>query len=256
MHIYPYSKIQLFFSFIFVLIVFPQFAWGQETLSTQTLETPFEIEKSLNESFASDPIMITIAKCESGFRQYTDSGNVLRALGRYIGIFQIDEIIHDSIAKSLGFDIYTTSGNIGYAAYIYKNEGSNPWRNCAKKYTPPVITHNKKKAVSVDIQNVLGSGQCSLDLLITEKIKLSDRDNQSKTTQVALLQKHINRILAGKYQQPAGPEDGIFGPLTKQGVERLQKALNETLELEKPLIIDGIVGPFTRRAINNSCGTV
>lgn len=68
-----------------------------------------------------------------------------------------------------------------------------------------------------------------------------------------ILQAHINRILASQYNQVAGPVDGIFGPLTEQGVMRLQQALSETLDLDSLLVSDGIVGPFTREAINNSC---
>jgi len=241
-----FLRAQPFLLFILLLITFPQLVLGQEITVTIAQETPPEIEQLIRQKFILNPVMITIAKCESGFRQFTDSGNVLRASGRYIGIFQIDEIIHASTAENLGFDIYTTIGNIGYASYIYDNEGSNPWRNCAKKHISSVTTTT---------ENLLGSGRCPASLMVSEKLKLSDRDNQGGTNQVALLQGHINRILASKYQQPAGPKDGIFGPLTKKGVERLQKALNETIELEKLLIIDGIVGPFTREAINNSCGT-
>jgi len=41
--------------------------------------------------------------------------------------------------------------------------------------------------------------------------------------------------------------------MTKQGVQRLQIALNEVLQPNPLLVIDGIVGPFTRAAINGSC---
>jgi peptidoglycan hydrolase-like protein with peptidoglycan-binding domain len=74
-------------------------------------------------------------------------------------------------------------------------------------------------------------------------------------TEIDLLQSHINRILAAKYTQAAGPVDGIFGPLTKQGVQRLQTVLRDDLKLNLgPTGTDGIVGPFTREAINHSCG--
>ncbi len=224
-------------------------------------ETPAEIERLVTTTFINDPVMITVAKCESGFRQFTATGDVLRASGRYVGIFQIDEIIHVNKAKNLGFDIYTAQGNINYAEHLYKNEGSTPWRNCAKKYIPVATTLATTSETSMSAAvTALGMGQCSESLTITQKMKVSDRDGRTSTysnekvTQVALLQKHINRILAQRYNQAAGPEDGIFGTLTKQGVERLQTALNDTLDLEKPLVIDGIVGPFTRQAINNSCG--
>lgn len=98
----------------------------------------------------------------------------------------------------------------------------------------------------------LNTGMCSADLIITQNMKQGNKDGIGGITEVKILQSHINRILASQYNQAAGPIDGIFGILTKQGVERLQSALNSSQNAH--LIIDGIVGPFTRAAINNSCG--
>jgi ELWxxDGT repeat protein len=76
----------------------------------------------------------------------------------------------------------------------------------------------------------------------------------SRSTDVSLLQAHINRILADYYAEPAGPVDGIFGPLTKQGVQRLQATLEENQNADLGIAgQDGIVGPFTRAAVNMSC---
>lgn len=248
----------IFFSFMFP----SSFLYAEEASKTLTKETPAEIETLVRNFFADDPVMISIAHCESNFRQFTDAGNVLRAAGRYTGVFQIDEIIHTPKATSLGFDILTAQGNIEYASYLYTQQGTQPWKNCAKKYTPTTQAISKTPSVTTSqVSNVLGSGACPADLIISQKIKKGDRDGQmstyaqSRVTQVSLLQKHINRILASEYNEAAGPIDGIFGSLTKQGVERLQRALNDNLELDKPLIIDGIVGPFTMGAINMSCGT-
>ncbi len=110
--------------------------------------------------------------------------------------------------------------------------------------------------------NPLGGNLCAFNLLIHDFMKKGDRNgkyssyNRGIITEIKLLQSHINRILKEDYEgQAAGPVDGIFGPLTKRGVERLQTKLNELLKgiIAKPLIIDGIVGPFTREAINHSC---
>jgi len=109
-------------------------------------------------------------------------------------------------------------------------------------------------------QNILNSGQCSADQIISDNMKQGDADgtystyNNGNVTEVHLLQAHINRILAQEYNQAAGPVDGFFGPLTKRGVERLQAALNDILKPAPLLVIDGIVGPFTRSAVNGSCG--
>lgn len=103
----------------------------------------------------------------------------------------------------------------------------------------------------------LNSGECPADLKINQGLKQGFRDNVGSIKQVKILQAHINRILAAKYNQAAGPVDGIFGPLTKQGVMRLQEVLRDTLGLNLgPAGIDGIVGRFTMDAINNSCGDI
>ena len=110
--------------------------------------------------------------------------------------------------------------------------------------------------------NPLGGHLCASNLLIHNFMKRGDRDgtyssyNKGKVTEVKLLQSHINRILNNEYTgKPAGPEDGIFGYLTERGVKRLQTKLNELLKgiIAKPLVVDGIVGPYTREAINHSC---
>lgn len=109
-------------------------------------------------------------------------------------------------------------------------------------------------------EDILGSGICSTELIIKDLMKQGDRNgkygayNKKTVKDVNLLQVHINRILAAQYNQAAGPTDGIFGKLTKRGVERLQTALNSFLKPAPKLKIDGVVGPFTRDAINNSCG--
>ncbi len=107
----------------------------------------------------------------------------------------------------------------------------------------------------------IGTGLCSSDILITENLRQGDRNKKyssyqkNTVSQVSLLQTHINRILATLYNQAAGPVDGIYGPLTKQGVQRLQKVLKEDLSADLGIAgFDGIVGPMTRNAINNSCG--
>lgn len=109
-------------------------------------------------------------------------------------------------------------------------------------------------------ETVFDSGPCPAELLITDNMKRGDRDggygdyNKGVVKQVALLQAHINRILVTTYKEAAGPVDGIYGPLTEQGVKRLQIALNNIVKPTPLLVIDGVVGPFTKIAINNSCG--
>jgi len=113
---------------------------------------------------------------------------------------------------------------------------------------------------SSSLNSIIGSGKCAPELIITDNMKNGNRNgvyseyNKGTVKQVKILQAHINRILASAYKEAAGPIDGIYGKLTKQGVERLQKALNNFHPSDKSLIIDGIIGSYTKDAINNSCG--
>ena len=106
--------------------------------------------------------------------------------------------------------------------------------------------------------SILGCGLCAPELIVTDNMKEGNRNgvyseyNKGTVKQIAILQAHINRILASAYKEAAGPVDGIYGKLTKQGVERLQEALN--INQSNKLIIDGIIGSYTKEAINNSCG--
>jgi hypothetical protein len=108
--------------------------------------------------------------------------------------------------------------------------------------------------------NPLGGESCTPELIVSDKMKRGDKNGQYSSynkgivTQIHILQAHMNRLLLDEYgKQASGPVDGLFGPLTQRGVERLQQRLNVLIPKMKPLKIDGIVGPFTRDAINHSC---
>jgi uncharacterized delta-60 repeat protein len=99
---------------------------------------------------------------------------------------------------------------------------------------------------------------CDAKIIINDHMKEGNRDgryseyNQGVVTEVNVLQSHINNLLVDEYGVMAsGPVDGIFGPLTKRGVMRLQARLNQIFPNPIALIIDGIVGPLTKKAINN-----
>lgn len=84
------------------------------------------------------PVLLAIAECESGNRQYERNGEVLRGEinPSDIGLFQINEKYHLQTAQMLGIDIYTPEGNTAYAIYLYETEGTKPWiwsRKCWEK---------------------------------------------------------------------------------------------------------------------------
>lgn len=79
-----------------------------------------------------------IAKCESGQRQYLSNGEVIKNYNTNgttdYGMFQINSI-HLEEAKSLGFDVMTLNGNIGYALHLYEENGTKDWgasKHCHK----------------------------------------------------------------------------------------------------------------------------
>lgn len=78
--------------------------------------------------------MIDIAQCESGTVQYLSNGKVIRdhVYGTHVGLFQIAES-WIPVARKVGDDIYTPQGNIAFALYLYKKNGTSPWtasRDC------------------------------------------------------------------------------------------------------------------------------
>lgn len=75
-----------------------------------------------------------IAYCESNHRQFTSSGEVLRGKENPsdVGVYQINEQYHLEHSRKLGYDIYTTEGNIDYAMWLLKNEGGRHWYWSAK----------------------------------------------------------------------------------------------------------------------------
>ena len=85
------------------------------------------------------PILARIAVCESGSNQYNSNGTVKRGIVNPadIGLFQINEKANGATAKRLGYDIYTRTGNIKMALWLYKNQGTIPWRSSASCWLSP-----------------------------------------------------------------------------------------------------------------------
>ena len=75
------------------------------------------------------PVLLAIAGCESGLKQFDGRGDVIRGRENKndVGILQINEYYHAENAKDLGFDLYTLDGNLGYAKWLYGKYGTSPW---------------------------------------------------------------------------------------------------------------------------------
>ena len=92
------------------------------------------VEQYVREYFKETPILAEIAKCESRFRQFDETGHLLRGevVSQDIGIMQINEYFHAKTALKLGIDLKTMEGNLAYAQYLYDKEGATPWKPSQK----------------------------------------------------------------------------------------------------------------------------
>lgn len=232
------------------------FGVGTTSSSNYTIDTlePSLPESSLDEGTYHNTRSLDLSSSGSTSIRYTTNGSTPSCSSGTVYSGTI-EVTATMTLKAVGCDDAGNESPLASFDYVISVSSSGS--------SGGGLTHPKPEPITTPApqpSSILGSGQCSSDLIITQNLRQGARDgkfesyNGTTVTQVKTLQAHINRILAAKYQQAAGPVDGIFGPLTKQGVQRLQIVLNDNLRPVPILKIDGIVGPFTKAAINNSCG--
>ena len=87
------------------------------------------VEAYVKSQYADEPILVDIARCESTFRQFDQTGNVIRGKVNKgdVGVMQINEHYHADDAAKLGYNIYTIEGNVAFGKYLYDKYGSQPW---------------------------------------------------------------------------------------------------------------------------------
>ncbi len=75
------------------------------------------------------PVLIRIAKCESGNKHYNADGTLVRGkiVPTDLGRFQISAPHWEKKARELGWDIHSPYGNEQMAVWIYENYGTEPW---------------------------------------------------------------------------------------------------------------------------------
>ena len=96
-----------------------------DNVATKDVQTIQHIEeKDLPE------VLLEIARCESGNKQFTSSGSIIRGYANPndIGRWQISWTYHSSTIQKMGLDIMTEEGNRDYAYWLYKTQGTKPWR--------------------------------------------------------------------------------------------------------------------------------
>ena len=113
----------------------------QPTAATSTPETPvievvdtssseYIIQRIL-EIFPEAPIMVEVARCESGLDPTADRAD----LGVDVGLFQINQV-HLPALKRMDLDRRDMEDNLTYARMLYDESGLGPWymsRDCWSK---------------------------------------------------------------------------------------------------------------------------
>ena len=79
--------------------------------------------------FYDAPVMLAIARCESGYIHYQDDGMVIR--GRVhppdVGVMQINQKAHGERLDALGLDAEDIHDNLTFARLLYDEQGQGPW---------------------------------------------------------------------------------------------------------------------------------
>ena len=78
--------------------------------------------------------MVTIAGCESRFRQFGADGKALRGEHNEfdLGVMQINTLYHGKKADNLGYDLTSIGDNMAYARNLYEREGTKPWNSSSR----------------------------------------------------------------------------------------------------------------------------
>lgn len=122
---YNNSLIKRIIQIIIMLALSPTIVMA-ESSTLEIIRVYSEVEKIKMAFPEQSKVMLKIAHCESGIRQFNEDGSVLISKTADKGIFQINQVHWDN-AKKLGIDIDTIDGNIAYARYLYDRNGTRDW---------------------------------------------------------------------------------------------------------------------------------
>ena len=187
------------------------------------------LEQKVRAYFADAPIMAEIARCESRFRQFDESGRALDGgAGSMMGIFQINAPVHGEFARSLSMDIDTVEGNVAYARYLYQKEGTDPWLSSFSCWHSASPDNAPANTLSQDL--ILGT--------ISPEVR---------ALQIMLNAKGF--ILAAEGPGSPGQETEKFGLLTRAAVRKFQCERMQICSGDEHGTGYGMVGVTTRAAI-------
>lgn len=129
--------------------VFPSgIAYGQiedTPVAEETTKSPLTNTELIVRSYFKDiPIMIQIARCESGFRHTLEDGSVLRGAvdSADTGVMQINKRFHDRKATTMNLDLDDIYNNMAYARHLYETQGTRPWSASAACWSNQSLAMN------------------------------------------------------------------------------------------------------------------
>lgn len=196
------------------------------------------IRDLVEDTFGADHVMVDVARCESSFRQFDASGDVLENPDSGAsGVYQLLPRVHEDIAEDFGYDIYTVEGNIGYAEDLYKADGLKPWSASSLCWDDGNIAEINSSSQS-DAKSRSGKLQKRVE---ERRAELEAEDQASSnnveevisqrliigvdTPEVIELQKLLNQLgymLADDGPGSPGEETSFFGSLTKAALQEFQ----------------------------------
>ncbi len=101
-----------------------------DTTTEEVSHTEVNTEAEVRKYFSDIPVLIQVARCESRFRHTLADGSVLKGTvdPRDTGVMQINSFYHGKTARDMGLDLNKLHDNMVYARYLYKTQGTAPWR--------------------------------------------------------------------------------------------------------------------------------
>ena len=85
-----------------------------------------EVKQAILNVFPDAPIMVQVAKCESGLNPLADRINYDGRTGIDVGLLQINQV-HLRRLNELGLDRKNIHDNLEYSRMLYDEQGLGPW---------------------------------------------------------------------------------------------------------------------------------
>jgi hypothetical protein len=145
-----------------------------------------------------------------------------------IGLFQINAPVHKNFAASIGMDIYTVDGNMAYAQYLHRREGTDPWLSSFSCWHNATATNAPPGGLSQDLYlGVISPEVRALQVMLNAK----------------------GYILAETGPGSPGQETDKFGSLTRAAVRKFQCAIMSICSGDEHANGYGMVNAHTRSAL-------